>query len=395
MNASSETAPTIGGTKLTNGKDTETEALDAVTNATKGSKVEAAKDATMTSSTVKNENGETITVYKVIAENKTIKFYAVKFTETPVEPSDPVVPPVSEVVGPGTTVQDTESIEAELNGESNGFTLPQGQEIGENNEVTIVAAKKYTADADKFGKEGKLEFTETTEDEQLIGVKVDSTKANVAITPVEDAGAGKLAVNETKTWKITITLKEGVEVAQGGLEITIVTATTVEKVALADKLNVVAANLTIADGQDAPAYGHATEYKVTLDKTKKEITVTATGLKKTTNDANPQVTEYWVGVGVTKLDGATYAWNFGAFDEKTAEYKEMKRTQTVEGVDYNTFYWSTSGDEGDTWATEGKTTGYLSVKVGDEVVTYTVKFAVNVATENNPAVSEGSENVEA
>ena len=171
--------------------------------------------------------------------------------------------------------------------------------------------------------------------------------------------------------------------------------TTEEKVALADKLNVVAANLTIADGQEAPAYGHATKYEVTLDKAKNEITVTATGLEKTTNDANPQVTEYWVGVGVTKLDGATYAWNFGAFDEKTAEYKEMKRTQTVEGVDYNTFYWSTSGDEGDTWATKGKTTGYLSVKVGDEVVTYTVKFAVNVATENTPAVNEGSENVEA
>ena len=35
MNASSETAPTIGGTKLTNGGDTETEALDAVADATK------------------------------------------------------------------------------------------------------------------------------------------------------------------------------------------------------------------------------------------------------------------------------------------------------------------------------------------------------------------------
>ena len=304
-------------------------------------------------------------------------------------------PAVSEVVGNGETVQNTEEIKTELTGESNGFILPESQEIGENNEVTIVAAKKYTAAADKFSEEGKLEFTETTEGEQLIGVKVDSEKADVAITPVEAAGADKLAVSETKTWKITITLKEGTEVGQDGLEITIVTATTEEKVALADKLNVVAANLTIADGQDAPAYGHATEYKVTLDETKKEITVTATGLKKTTNNANPQVTEYWVGVGVTKLDGATYAWNFGAFDEKTAEYKEMKRTQTVEGVDYNTFYWSTSGSEGDTWETEGKTAGYLSVKVGDEVVTYTVKFVVSVATENTPAVGGDSENVEA
>ena len=107
------------------------------------------------------------------------------------------------------------------------------------------------------------------------------------------------------------------------------------------------------------------------------------------------MTEYWVGVGVTKLDGATYAWNFGTFDEKNAEYKAMERTQTVEGVDYNTFYWSTSGDEGDTWETDTNKTGYLSVKVGDEVVTYTVKFAVSVATEDTPAVGEGSEKVEA
>ena len=395
VNASSDAGLTIGETALTNGKSTETEALDAVTDATKGSDVKAAKGATMTSSTVKNEAGETITVYKVIAEDKTIQFYAVKFTDTPVEPETPVVRPVEDVVGSGETVQDTESIKNELAGGESGFTLPESQEIGENNEVTIVAAKKYTAAADKFSEEGKLEFTETTEGEQLIGVKVDSTKANVAITPVEAAEADKLAVSETKTWKITITLREGADVAQDGLEITIVTATTEEKVALADKLNVVAANLTIADGQDAPAYGHATEYKVTLDETKKEITVTANGLKKTTNDANPQVTEYWVGVGVTKLDGATYAWNFGAFDEKTAEYKEMKRTQTVEGVDYNTFYWSTSGEEGDTWETDTNMTGYLSVKVGDEVVTYTVKFAVSVATENTPAEGGDSGNVEA
>ena len=392
--ASSNAGLTIGETELTKGKTTKEAALSDVEVVAKGD-AKAAEGATMTFSTVKNENGETITVYKVIAENKTIKFYAVKFTETPAEPETPVVPSVNEAFGDGKPVQNTEEIKTELTGGSNGFILPEGQEIGENDEVTIATAKKYTADANKFSKEGKLEFTETTEDEQLIGVKVDSTKADVAITPVEDAGADKQATSVTKTWKITITLKEGADVAEGGLEITIVTATTVEKVALADKLNVVAANLTIADGQDAPAYGHATEYKVTLDETKKEITVTATGLKKTTNDANPQVTEYWVGVGVTKLDGATYAWNFGAFDEKTAEYKEMKRTQTVEGVDYNTFYWSTSGDEGDTWATEGKTTGYLSVKVGDEVVTYTVKFAVSVATENTPAVNEGSENVEA
>ncbi len=392
--ASSNAGLTIGETELTKGKTTKDEALSDVEAVAKGD-VEAAKGATMTSSTVKNEAGETITVYKVIAENKTIKFYAVKFTETPAEPETPVVPPVSEVVGNGTTVQDTESIKTELTGESNGFTLPQSQEIGENNEVTIVAAKKYTAAAEKFSEEGKLEFTETTEDEQLIGVKVDSTKADVAITPVEDAVADKLAASVTKTWKITITLKEGTEVGQDGLEITIVTATTEEKVALADKLSVVAANLTIADGQDAPAYGHATEYKVTLDETKKEITVTANGLKKTTNDANPQVTEYWVGVGVTKLNDATYAWNFGAFDENSATYKAMERTQTVEGVDYNTFYWSTSGEEGDTWETDTNKTGYLSVKVGDEVVTYTVKFVVSVATENTPAMGGDSENVEA
>ena len=395
VNASSETAPTIGGTKLTNGKGTETEALEAVTDATKGSEVKAAKDATMTSSTVENEAGETITVYKVIAENKTIKFYAVKFTETPAEPETPVVPSVSEAFGDGETVQNTEEIKTELTGESNSFILPESQEIGENNEVTIVAAKKYTAAADKFSEEGKLEFTETTEDEQLIGVKVDSEKADVEITPVEDAGAGKLAASVTKTWKITITLKEGAKVDEDGLEITIVTATTEEKVTLADKLNVVAANLTIAEGEDAPAYGHADSYAVTLDKAKKEITVTATGLEKTTNDANPEVTAYWVGVGVTTQKGATYAWNFGAFDEETAKYKEMTRPQTVEGVEYTTFYWSTSGDEGDTWETDTNKTGYLSVKVGDEVVTYTVKFVVSVATENTPAVGGSSENVEA
>ena len=176
--ASSNAGLTIGETELTKGKTTKDEALSDVEAVAKGD-VEAAKGATMTSSTVKNEAGETITVYKVIAENKTIKFYAVKFTETPAEPETPVVPPVSEVVGNGTTVQDTESIKTELTGESNGFTLPQSQEIGENNEVTIVAAKKYTAAAEKFSEEGKLEFTETTEDEQLIGVKVDSTKAEI------------------------------------------------------------------------------------------------------------------------------------------------------------------------------------------------------------------------
>ena len=398
VNASGNAGLTIGKTELIKGKDTKDAALSDVEEVAKG-EVKAAEGATMTSSTVKNEDGETITVYKVIAENKSIKFYAVKFTDTPVEPSDPVVPPaVSEVVGNGTTVENTESIKNELAGDENGFTLPEGQTIGENEDVTIVAAKKYTAAADKFS-EGKLEFTETTEDDQLIGVKVDSEKAAVAITPVENAGADKLAVSETKTWKITITLKEGTEVGQDGLEITIVTATTEEKVALADKLNVVAANLTIADGESAPAYGHAESYAVTLDKAKKEITVTATGLEKTTNDANPEVTAYWVGVGVTTQEGATYAWNFGVFDEN-AKYKEMTRPQTVEGVEYTTFYWSTSGEEGDTWTTEGKTTGYLSVKVGDEVVTYTVKFAVSVAVEDNsnentPAVNEGSENVEA
>lgn len=148
---------------------------------------------------------------------------------------------------------------------------------------------------------------------------------------------------------------------------------------VATPIQVVPANLTAVDGAQAPAYGHATSY--TAELTDKVIAVTAEGLEKTKNTQN--VTDYWVGVGLTKQEGATYAWGFGTKPD-SPEYKAVDRTQTTGEKTYTTLYWS-SDDTNNAWS---ETTGYISVKVNDVVTDYTVSFNVNVKTDtpvNPPA----------
>ena len=140
-------------------------------------------------------------------------------------------------------------------------------------------------------------------------------------------------------------------------------------------ISVTAANLTAVADAQPPAYGHADTYKV--EETNKAISVTATGLEKTENAAQPSVTSYWVGVGLTKQEGATYAWGFGT-KPLTPEYKTVDRTQTASNEEYTTLYWSQ--DTQAEW-TSNKT-GYISVKYANGVIVdYTVTFNVTVKDE--------------
>ena len=213
VNASSDAGLTIGETALTNGKSTETEALEAVTDATKGSDVKAAKDATMTSSTVKNEAGETITVYKVIAENKTIKFYAVKFTDTPAKPETPVVRPVEDVVGSGTPVANENLGSINV---GDGYALPANVTASEQQVVS--AAKHKVTEASV--KDGKVEAIKQTDAGQAVAVEKNAAFQSVTVEQVKDTAAAPKAGEAKVTWKITITLKENTTIGDG-IEFTI------------------------------------------------------------------------------------------------------------------------------------------------------------------------------
>lgn len=157
---------------------------------------------------------------------------------------------------------------------------------------------------------------------------------------------------------------------------------------------VVPANLTAAVGAEAPAYGHAKTYTAVL--TGKAIAVAATELEKTAA-GNPnatggaddeEVTDYWVGVGLSKQADATYAWGFGTkpADLDDSAYKSVTRTQTTGGKEYVTMYWSP--DTGKTWTNDGSKTGYISVKTGKTVTDYTVTFDVAIKTVIAPEPEE-------
>lgn len=134
----------------------------------------------------------------------------------------------------------------------------------------------------------------------------------------------------------------------------------------------IAANLTAVEGEVGPAFGHATTYTVEANpEDPMQAILTAVDLEKTVNSLGSE--DYWVGVGVLKQDGASYNWGFGAKPE-TVEYRNLDRTQSDGDVKYTTLYWS-SDDVDQPWS---ETDGYISVKVGEEVTDYTVKFNVQV-----------------
>lgn len=132
---------------------------------------------------------------------------------------------------------------------------------------------------------------------------------------------------------------------------------------------VIAANLTAVEGETGPMYGHADTYEVSLNDS--EITIEATGLEKTVNSNGNE--DYWIGVGLLKQDDAAYHWGFGTKPE-TVEYRTVDRVQSDGDVKYTTLYWS-SDDTDNPWS---ETEGYVSVKVGEEITDYTVKFNVEV-----------------
>ena len=216
LHASSDAGLTIGETELTKGKTTKDAALSNVEKVAKGD-AKAAKGATMTFSTVKNEDGETITVYKVIAENKTIKFYAVKFTETPVVPSDPVVDPVEDVVGNGTAVEDEELSKVNV---ATGYALPNG--VTANSQKVVSAAKHKVTE--KSVKDGKVEATKQTEAGQAVAVEQNEAFQSVTVEQVKDTAATPKAGETKVTWKITITLKKDTPIGNG-IEFTIAVLT--------------------------------------------------------------------------------------------------------------------------------------------------------------------------
>ena len=212
MTASSDAGLTIGETELTKGKDTKDAALNDVEEVAKGD-AKAAKGATMTSSTVKNEAGETITVYKVIAENKTIQFYAVKFTETPAKPEAPVVPPVSEVVGSGTPVANENLGSINV---GDGYALPANVTASEQQVVS--AAKHKVTEASV--KDGKVEAIKQTDAGQAVAVEKNAAFQSVTVEQVKDTAAAPKAGEAKVTWKITITLTKDAQIGKG-IEFTI------------------------------------------------------------------------------------------------------------------------------------------------------------------------------
>lgn len=144
-------------------------------------------------------------------------------------------------------------------------------------------------------------------------------------------------------------------------------------------IEVVPANLTTVVGQEPPTYGQATDYKAELDADTKTITVTATGLQKTENSEG--TTAYWVGIGLTQLDGATYATGWGTYKEADAKFEAADSSQVVDGETYDTMYWGADSASDNTfWTKDANETGYVAVKTGETTTVYTIKFDVAVAT---------------
>ena len=280
-------------------------------------------------------------------------------------------------------VEDAEDEAGVTTAKTNGLTAIEAAAAGtqeptkETVTVTVTGIEGAKADPATFEKDAALK-SETITIQDAEG----ETLSTATLTSVK-VGETTLAVDTDYTYESgVITFKaESTAAASGNIAI-LVTAgddDTEEPVVL----SFVPANLTEVQDQQAPAFGQATKYEV--NESDKTITVTVEGLQKTTNTNDAE--SYWVGIGVTAQENATYAWNFGTIGE-SVEYKTQTRTQEVGGKTYATFYWSQ--DTGDAWGSNK--TGYLSVKVGDgEAVTYTVTFNVTVAAETNSGGSEAAE----
>lgn len=136
-----------------------------------------------------------------------------------------------------------------------------------------------------------------------------------------------------------------------------------------------AANLTTAEGQDAPAYGHASEYGVVYDAATKTIKITAKGLEKTKNSSGDDA--YWVGLALPQMANTTYSYYFN--NGTVAAFTDADNTQT-DGTDtYDTVCWDWSTPE----EVKELNRGTLVVKNGSDtsatLVTYNIEFDITLA----------------
>lgn len=159
------------------------------------------------------------------------------------------------------------------------------------------------------------------------------------------------------------------------------------------EIGVVPANLTgwaAGDGDNyKPAGDNATTYTAALNTDETAINVKAENLKKTENPSG--VSAYWVGIGLTDISDAKYAFGFGAVPEtiEADAYEAVTNKQTVGGQSYITHYWGAgSADDASFWET--KKAGWVSVKVDNYVKTYPINFDVTVK-KYNVTFAEGTD----
>lgn len=235
-NAVSDTAPKFDGVALTKGHDTEAEALEdvetvTVDSAEKATPTDAANITSSDKKTVKAEDGSTVTVYKVIAEDKTVKYYAVKVVVDAEsggdDPSKPTTPPDIDSGSLPTGVTGTDITDGNLTTEQGkvgtDYTLNNAAKtalsVSGAAEIEMVSAETVKmAKADAFT-EGVFKFTKKTESTQALVATTTNAgieSIDIAATPVE--GGKGLAAD--KSWTITVTLTDTAKATfpQAGVE---------------------------------------------------------------------------------------------------------------------------------------------------------------------------------
>ena len=295
---------------------------DPATTEYKGWKVESAEDSTAAKTYVVNDDATLVPVFGDISQDTAIKSVAITMNEDPVDIGGEL--PEATVVVKGT--DDTEL--------SDAVTVTTTWEPADTSAAGDHVATFKVEAADGF------------------------TLTGATYTVNEDAATADDQGILDKT--VTVNVKEA-----------------------APTIEVVPANLTTVDDQKPPMYGQAKVYTAVLDADTKTITVTATGLQKTENSEGTKA--YWVGIGLTHQENATYATGWGDYDASKVTddaFTAADNSQVVDGKTYDTMYWGAGSEKvNDFWTRDSSKTGYVAVKVGDaEPIVYTIKFNVDVAT---------------
>ena len=165
----------------------------------------------------------------------------------------------------------------------------------------------------------------------------------------------------------------------------IVITTDLDTGTLGNMINAVPGRMT-GGTEQKPQGDNATSYSVEMNRKTSTITVNVAGLKVHKNGNNQD--GYWLGVGVTAIDGATYKWGRTAPNPSEQELASPTNSMEVNGVGYDTFYWGASTK----WTEWPIQEGYIEVTANGQTVRYKVLY--NVTLDTSSVTPEGTAVVE-